>query len=202
MNNPKLITEFLGTFFLVTVVAFTGNPIAIGIVLMVLVYSGGHISCAHYNPAVTFAMYLKKAISKADALSYVTAQLLGGIAASIFYATTHPDLFIPKPTDITWVQALLIEAVFTFLLVRTIMLVAVDTRVKGNQYFGLAIGGALMVAAFAGGPLSGGAFNPAVGVTPLLIDVQHLGSHLQLIVLYIVGPLLGAALAYKVDVKN
>jgi aquaporin Z len=202
MNNPKLITEFLGTFFLVTVVAFTGNPLAIGVVLMVLVYSGGHISGAHYNPAVTFAMYLKKAISKADAISYVIAQFLGGLTASVFYASTHQDLFIPQPSGITWVQAAVVEAVFTFLLVRTIMIVATDTRVKGNQYFGLAIGGALMVAAFAGGPLSGGAFNPAVGISPLLIDIQNIGSYISLLLLYSVGPLLGAALAYKVDVKN
>lgn len=202
MNNPKLITEFLGTFFLVTIVAFTGNPLAIGIALMVLVYSGGHISGAHFNPAVTFALYLKKVVSQQEAISYVIAQFLGAIAAAIFYALTHKDYFIPQPSDVSWPVALVVEIIFTFLLVRTILLVAADTRVKGNQYFGLAIGGALMVAAFAGGPISGGAFNPAVGVAPLLIDLRNLVNNLPTIVLYIVGPLLGAAFAYKLDAQK
>ena len=202
MNNPKLLTEFLGTFFLVTIVSFTGNPLAIGVALMVLVYSGGHISGAHYNPAVTFAFYLQKALSKNEAIQYVSAQFLGGVAASIFYALTHTDFFIPKPTGISWFGALAIEVVFTFLLVRTILLVAADSRTKGNQYFGLAIGGALMVAAFAGGPLSGGAFNPSVGVAPLFVAIDSIAAHLSLIVLYIVGPLAGGALAYKLNSKN
>lgn len=202
MNNPKLVAEFLGTFFLVTVVAFTGNPLAIGIALMLLVYSGGHISGAHFNPAVTFAFYLKKALSQKEAIEYVIAQLLGGIAASIFYTMTHHDFFIPQPTGVSWLTACIIEIAFTFLLVRTILLVAADTRVKGNQYFGLAIGGALMVGAFAGGPLSGGAFNPAVGVAPLLVALPSLSTHFSLILLYILGPLIGATLAQMLDSKS
>lgn len=202
MNNPKLFTEFLGTFFLVTVVAFTGNPLAIGIALMVLVYGGGHISGAHFNPAVTFAFYLKKALSQQETISYIVAQFLGAITAAIFYALTHDDFFIPKPTGISWSTALIVEAIFTFLLVRTILLVAANSKVKGNQFFGLAIGGALMVGAFVGGPLSGGAFNPAVGVAPLLVDMNALGTNFSLIILYILGPLLGAAVAYKLDAKN
>lgn len=194
MNNPKLLTEFLGTFFLVSIVAFSGNPLAIGVVLMVLVYAGGHISGAHYNPAVTFAFYMRKAISQKEATAYVVAQFLGGIAASLVYGLTHSHFFVVQPTT-TWIRALAIETVFTFLLVWTIIMVAADKRVKGNQYFGLAIGGALMAAAFAGGSLSGGAFNPTVGVAPMIVNFTSIVTDPELIVLYIVGPLLGAWLA-------
>lgn len=200
MNNPKLITEFLGTFFLLTIVSFTGNPLAIGIALMVLVYAGGHISGAHFNPAVTFAFYLKKAISQRDALMYGAAQFLGGIAASILYILTHPTFFVVEPATM-WSRALLVEIVFTFLLVLTILLVAADKRVKGNQYFGLAIGGALMAAAFAGGPLSGGAFNPAVGIAPMLVNFSSLVTNFNLVLLYLIGPMAGAGLAVWVEKK-
>lgn len=191
MITTKLLNECIGTFFLTAVVAFTGNPLAIGAVLMVLVYSGAHISGAHYNPAVTLGMLLKNKISRDEGLSYIAFQFLGALGASLLYFLTHPTYFLVQPAaDASWAVALVIEICFTFLLVRTIYMVT-DSRVKGNQYFGLAIGGALLVGAVAGGPISGGAFNPAVGIAPLLLDFRTLHEHLPLAALYLFGPLLG-----------
>lgn len=196
MNTSKLLTEAIGTFFLLTVVAFTGNPLAIGAVLMILVYSGGHISGAHYNPAVTLAFYLRKKISRSESLQYVVAQLIGGVCAASLYFFVHHSFFLAQPAAQTsLLMAFFIEVLFTFLLVRTILMVAADTRVKGNQYFGLAIGGALFVGAMVGGPISGGAFNPAVGIAPLLINPDLLLAHLPLVALYILGPVIGSAIA-------
>lgn len=203
MLNQKILTEFLGTFFLVTVVAFTGNPIAIGVALMVLVYSGGHISGAHFNPAVTYAFYLKKAFTLKESLAYIAAQFGGALVASFFYTAATTEKFIPQPaTTTSWPLALVIEIIFTFLLVKTILSVAADARVKGNQYYGLAIGGALVVGALIGGTISGGAYNPAVGVAPLLFDFTTLGMHLSSIALYILGPLAGAGLAVYLEAKK
>jgi len=194
--SSKLMTEFIGTMLLVTVVSFTGNPLAVGAVLAALVYSGAHISGAHYNPAVTFGLFLKKKISSKEAVPYVIVQMLGGLSAAALSVIVRSTIFVPQPAvEVPWLVACVVEMLGTFLLVRTILTVAADSRVKGNQYFGLAIGSALMAAAFLGGPISGGAFNPAVGVSPLLFDLGHLAQHLSSIVLYIVGPLLGAALA-------
>ena len=82
----KYLIEFIGAFFLVLTIALTGNPIAIGFVLMVLVYMGGYISGAHYNPAVTLTMFLTGKIGQNEAGKYVIAQILGGLAAAgIFY---------------------------------------------------------------------------------------------------------------------
>ena len=79
----KYITEFIGTFFLVLTVGLTGNPLAIGAALMVMIYAGGHISGAHYNPAVTLAVLLRGKISGAEAIIYMGVQLAGAIAAAL-----------------------------------------------------------------------------------------------------------------------
>lgn len=192
----KYIAEFIGTFFLVLTVALTGNPLAIGGVLIAMVYAGGAISGAHYNPAVTFALFLYKKISQQEAIKYVAAQMLAGILAAATFSLLHGGIFFPHPAaNVPFVTALINESVFTFLLVYTILRVAASNETKNNQYFGLAIGLALMVGAFAGGPISGGAYNPAVGVGPLLFDILHIDAHLSEVVLYIVGPLVGAAIA-------
>ncbi len=198
MKNSKLITEFLGTFFLVTVVAFTGDPLAIGFALLVLVYMGAHVSGAHYNPAVTLALLIRKQISKVEARAYMLSQFAGGAVAAIFYSIVKDKMFLPHMGRSTsWLTAFSIETIFTFLLVYTIFSVAVDARTKGNQYFGFAIGGALMLGAFVGGSISGGAYNPAVGVAPLLVDFKNISDNLPEIALYIAGPFFGAALAAK-----
>lgn len=203
MNNSKNITEFLGTFFLVSVVAFTGDPLAIGVALMVLVYMGAHISGAHYNPAVTFALFIRKQITQIEARAYMLSQFAGGAAAAIFYSIVEDKMFVPHMgRGTTWLTAFSVEAIFTFLLVYTIFSVAVDARVKGNQYFGAAIGGALMLGAFVGGSISGGAFNPAVGVAPLLVDFKNISDNLPEIALYLSGPLFGAAVAAKMHQKK
>lgn len=191
------IFEGVGTFFLVLTVALTGNPIAIGTVLMCLVYVGAPISGAHYNPAVTFALLLQKKISEEKAKRYILAQMIGGIAASFICESIFAVHFNVTPTNSSWTAALIIELLFTFLLMTTIFRVAVSKKTQGNQYFGLAIGGALLVGAFAGGKISGGAFNPAVGISPLLVNTL-LGKELfdpALFFLYIIGPLAGATLA-------
>ena len=72
----KYLIEFIGTFFLVFTIGLTGNPLAIGIMLTVLVYMGGHISGAHYNPAVTISILCKKLIEVKEAINYILAQLI------------------------------------------------------------------------------------------------------------------------------
>lgn len=192
----KYITEFIGTFFLVLVIAFTGNPLAIGAVLTALVYMGGYISGAHYNPAVTFGLVVSKKLKFTIAIRYILAQFAGSIAASLVYLVISDKYFIPAPAkNVTLPSALLIETLFTFLLVTVILHVAATNKTKGNHYFGLAIGFTVMAGAFAAGPISGAAFNPAVGIGPLLIDFNHLADHGMSFIAYLVGPLAGAYLA-------
>lgn len=195
----KLLVEFTGTFFLVLVVALSGNPVAIGLILAAMVYMGGYISGAHYNPAVTLGLWVSKKISGNDALRYMASQLSGGIAASAVYAYLKKDLFLPAPgPDTTWFTAFVVEVLFTFALVSVVHHVAATEKTKGNDYYGLAIGMTVLAAATAGGPISGGAFNPAVGVSPLLFDLSGISSHIGNILLYALGPMTGGALAGRV----
>src|SRR5438552_2391999 len=115
----KYATELIGTFFLVLVIALTGNPIAIGSILMVMVYMGGPVSGAHYNPAVTLAILINKKITTKDALTYMLFQLAGAmIAAFVFYflmGSSQRFVAAPNPS-INVIKPLLVEAIFTFAL--------------------------------------------------------------------------------------
>ncbi len=192
----KYIVEFIGTFFLVLVIALSGNPLAIGVALTALVYMGGYISGAHYNPAVTLALWMSKKVKSDTVLPYMLTQLVAAIAASSVYFVVTNKIFIPQPgVNVNMLTAVIVEVLFTFLLASVVLHTAATEKTKGNDYFGLAIGLTVMAAAFAGGPISGGAFNPAVGVGPLLFDIGNLSANTTNIILYLVGPFLGGALA-------
>jgi aquaporin Z len=192
----RYLVEFLGTFFLVLIIAMTGNPLAIGIGLAALVYMGGYISGANYNPAVTLALWINKKHTTKTALIYMASQLLGAFTAAAVYFTISSTFFVPQPAAaVSLTSAILVEILFTFLLASVVLHVAVSDKTKGNDYFGLAIGATVMAAAFAGGAISGGAYNPAVGIGPLLFDVKNIASYSTNILLYLFAPLTGAALA-------
>lgn len=192
----KLLVEFIGTFFLVLVVSLSGNPVAIGFILTAMVYMGGYISGAHYNPAVTLGLWVSKKFSGNEALKYIVVQLLGGLAAAGVYAFIKKDFFLPAPApQVNWMTAFMVESLFTFALVSVVHHVAATEKTKGNDYYGLAIGMTLLAAATAGGPISGGAFNPAVGVSPLMFDLSSISSHVGNIFLYAAGPMTGGAFA-------
>ncbi|MCE9620617.1 MAG: aquaporin [Planctomycetes bacterium] len=197
------IVEFIGTFFLVLVVGLTvmdpGStkfaPIAIGATLMVMVYAGGAISGGHYNPAVTLGVWMRGKCASKDVIPYWVAQCAAAFVAAwaVAYfkgnpANTAMTLDVPK--------ALLNEFIFTFALVYVVLNTATSKKSAGNSYFGLAIGFTVVVGAFAGGAVSGGAYNPAVATG---ITVMGLTAAANFWV-YLVGCFAGgacAALAYK-----
>lgn len=199
---PKYLTEFIGTFFLtltacLTVTGDRPTPaLAIGVSLMVMVYMGGHISGAHYNPAVSFALFLRKKFPASDFVPYVIAQLLGATAAAwVAYAVLGRTLAVAPGEGVSAMTAVAVEAIFTFALALTVLNVACSEKTKGNSYYGLAIGFTIVFAAFAGGWISGGAFNPAVGTGPNVINAMFGGGSLGHLWIYYVGPLLGGGLA-------
>ena len=191
------ITEFIGTFFLVLAIGLTGNPLAIGVMLMVMVYMGGHISGAHYNPAVSIAMIFRGLLSVKDAINYILSQLAGAFLAAIFVQWVGGSVMEVGPSNTASVlQILSVEAIFTFALVLVILNVATNPKTEGNSYYGLAIGFTVMAGAFAGGGISGGAYNPAVGTGPILVDViMGDGNTLSNLWYYLVGPIVGAMVA-------
>jgi aquaporin Z len=199
-NSIKMknyITEFIGTFFLVLAIGLTGNPIAIGAMLMVMVYMGGHISGAHYNPAVSIAMIIRGLLSVKEAINYILSQLAGAILAALLVNWLGGAVMEIAPSNSASVlQILVVEAIFTFALVLVILNVATNPKTEGNSYYGLAIGLTIMAAAFAGGGISGGVYNPAVGIGPILIDaIMGDGGTLSNLWYYLIGPIAGAVLA-------
>ncbi len=198
----RYLTEFIGTFFLTLTVCLTvlgKAPIpglAIGCSLMVMVYMGGHVSGGHYNPAVSLAVLLSKKFPSSDFVPYLIAQFAGGIAAAyVAYLVLGLSFVVQPGKEITSVSAVLVEFLFTFALALTVLNVACSEKTKGNSFYGLAIGFTIVVAAFAGGPISGGAFNPAVGTGPTLINAVVAGGSLANLWIYFVGPLAGGAVA-------
>lgn len=201
----KYLTEFIGTFFLVLTVSLTvmGQvpmaPLAIGASLMIMVYMGGHISGGHYNPAVSLALTLRGKLAGSELLPYMVSQVLGAVVASLAGWVIMGQSFAPAPAATTTViAALLVELLFTFALCIVVLNSACHTATKGNSFYGLAIGFTIVVAAFAGGGISGGAFNPAVGIGPTLVHGLLGGGSFSNLWLYLVGPFAGSFLAAAV----
>jgi aquaporin Z len=201
----KYLTEFIGTFFLVLTIGLTvlgGTPfapLAIGAALMIMVYMGGHVSGGHYNPAVTLAVTMAGKQPGKELLPYWLSQLAGALAAALTVKFIMANTFAPAPgPGAPSSAALVVEVLYTFALALVVLNSAASARTKGNSFYGLAIGFTVVVAAFAGGPISGGAFNPAVGTGPTIINAMMGAGSFQHLWLYIVGPLLGGALAAMV----
>ena len=197
----KPLTELVGTFLFLFVIALAGpsgsalTALAIGGALMVNVYAGGHRSGAHYNPAVSLALFLGKKITSSELLAYWGAQVVGGVAAfALGYAIVGKPVAIVPGAGHSVLAALAVETIFTFMLALVVLNTAASRKTEGNSFYGLAIGFTIVVAAIAGGPISGGAFNPAVGIGATLVAAMHGGS-LGSIWIPVVGPLVGGALA-------
>ena len=200
----KYLVELIGTFFLVFTIGNVvippgaGNlaPLAIGSVLMVMIYAGGHISGGHFNPAVTLAVWLRGKCPTGDVPGYMISQVVGAVVAAfaVLYLKGNPVL--PPPGELKVGPALLAEFLGTFALARTVLNTATAKGTAGNSNYGLAIGFTVLAMAYAVGGVSGGAFNPAVAVG---VTVMNLVGSSQ-VWIHLVADFAGgavAALAYK-----
>jgi aquaporin Z len=196
--GPRLLAEFIGTFFLVFTVCTATNPkhgagalapLAIGAVLMVMVFAGGHISGGHFNPAVSAAVLTRGKLTVTEWSSYVAVQLAAAAVGGLLARGVN------GPADAavlgtTW-TILVVEFVFTFALAYVVLNVATAKATEGNSYFGLAIGFTVAAGAFAVGGISGGAFNPAVALGASVLGIFS-WSHYWI---YVVANLLGGVAA-------
>ena len=128
---------------------------------------------------------------------FMIFQIAGAIIAAVVYHLVKGHAFAPTPAEGFHynLKPLMIEVLFTFALTMVILNVATHSKTSGNSFYGIAIGVTVMAAAFAGGPVSGGAYNPAVAIGPILIDTITGGSSLNTIWIYLVGPCVGSAIA-------
>ena len=180
-------TQSLGT---------TGIAVAHGLAILIGVYAFGHISGGHFNPAVSFGMWVTRRIDLPKMLSYWVAQLLGATLAAFLVShiyqggpvDTHLGTPAVDPT-IGPRMGFLIEAILTFFLVITVFGVAIDSRAS-TSFAGLAIGFAIIADILMGGALTGAAMNPARAFGPALAS-----GYWQDQWVYWAGPLLGGGVA-------
>lgn len=197
--------ELVGTFFLVLIGPGTavvelrvhgaidpvGVALAFGCVLIATIYALGHLSGAHFNPAVSIAFAVGKRLPRSDVLPYVGAQLVGALLAASALRIIAGRAVIASATVATIATgpALLLEILLTLLLMLVIMAVATDARVAG-PVAGIAVGLAVCGDALMGGPLTGASMNPARSFGPAAITGQW-SAHW----IYWVGPIAGAVAA-------
>lgn len=213
MKNPvpRLASEFVGTFALVFagVGAFMSGKLlgqddllvvalAHGLAIAVMVTALAHISGAHFNPAVSFAMYVSQRMTLADFAAYVAAQLFGATAAALilnvaFDSAITNSTNVGTPTLIDGLSTgmgLILEIIMTFMLVLVVFTVAVDRKGAFASVAGLPIGLIITMNIFVGGPLTGAALNPARWFGPAVVSGTW--THWSV---WIIGPLLGGTLA-------
>jgi aquaporin Z len=187
MTTPvnKIIVEFIGAFFLVftigmTVLGYDGvrdreqllfAPLAIGAVLMVMIFAGGHISGGHFNPAVSLAVFLRGKSNLNEFIAYVIAQVAAALVAS-FLVLFLKGFPVATPINPDPVRALTVEFLFTFALCWVVLNAATSRGTIGNSFYGLAIGFTVLAGAYAVGGISGGAFNPAVAVALSVLGIS------------------------------
>ncbi|KAG4948582.1 hypothetical protein JHK82_041762 [Glycine max] len=199
----KLVAEVVGTYFLIfagcasvvvnldkdKVVTQPGISIVWGLTVMVLVYSVGHISGAHFNPAVTIAHATTKRFPLKQVPAYVIAQVVGATLASgtlrlIFNGKSdHFTGTLPGGSDL---QSFVVEFIITFYLMFVISGVATDNRAIG-ELAGLAVGSTVLLNVMFAGPITGASMNPARSLGPAIVHNEYKG-----IWIYLVSPTLGA----------
>jgi aquaporin NIP len=207
MMRTKLIAEFIGTFFLVftrsgavMVDHLTGKLTQVGVSLVAgltaatLIYGIGHVSGAHFNPAITLGFWSEGRVCLKEASFRIAAQFLGGIAAGwslLFFLgrTAHLGATLPY---ISWQRAWGLEFLITFLLMIVVMVSDVDRRAL-KPFSGVAVGGTVGMATLLTGPLTGASMNPARSLGPAL--VAGIWHHLWI---YLTAPVLGSMLAVLV----
>ena len=200
----KIAAEFIGTFALVFAgtgaiiddsltgkIGQIGIAMSFGLVVAVMIYSLGHISKAHFNPAVTIGFASVGKFEKKHVLPYIAAQIGGAILASallfmIFGNIGNLGATLPRGS---WMQSFILEVVMTFFLMLVIISVATDSRVK-PEISGIAIGGVVALDALFGGAISGASMNPARSLGPAII-----GGIFDNQWIYLIAPVIGSLLA-------
>ncbi|AJY78034.1 MIP family channel protein [Paenibacillus beijingensis] len=205
--SKKLIAEFIGTYFLVfagtgAVVIDTmthslthvGVAATFGLVVMALIYTFGHVSGAHFNPAVTLAFFFLKRMKGKETVYFIVTQFCGACTSSLtlymmFGNVGNLGATLPYGT---WQQSAVLEFILTFVLMMVILASAVHEKAL-KSFAGIAIGATVGLEAMFGGPISGASMNPARSFSPALVS-----GHLEYIGIYLLSIFLGALTAAAV----
>lgn len=190
------VLEAMGTFFLVLIFGFTGNALAIGLTLMALIYIGFPVSGGHYNPAVSFAFFLRRKLLAVDLLGYLISQILGAVLAAIVLLFLSGSVFYVEPPATTDLyQQTFAEVAFVYLFVLIMLIFSLSNTHRRSKLIGLVAGltfaGLLLVST----PVSGGVLNPATSIGTAIVDLMYGGDSYLHTLLYTIAPLTAGALA-------
>lgn len=181
--------EFVGTFFLTVAISLIVNPIAIGLMLMAMIYIGGHISGAHFNPAITFACLVQNRFKLDEAIKYIIAQSLGALLALCFFMMiTNNSFTLDMVPGSPLIGPMAIEGLLTLVLCWIYLVMNYENRYKNSMIPGFAIGLTLMAIVSAGS-----LFNPGVAIGSMICNMVKdgmMGGMASLLV-YVVAPLMG-----------
>ncbi len=193
----KLAVEFIGMFIFMFAVGMVTNktgagalaPLAIGSILMVMVFAGGHTSGGHFNPAVSTAVFLRGRMAGIELGTYIVTQFVAAVIAGLLvrYVGGHEAHSVVASSP----KMLIAEFVFTFALVWVVLNVATARGTEGNSFYGLAIGFTVLAGAYSVGGISGGAFNPAIAVGAMVTGLLEWSN----LWIYLIADILGAAAA-------
>jgi aquaporin Z len=207
MDSRKYLAELIGTFILVvagsmSIVAANAMqvpvllvaPFGFGLALLAAIQVSGHVSGGHFNPAVTLGAFLDRRIDATNAVAYVVAQVVGAIAASgvvLLFANqaavqSTASGFAEGKAAVAFGTEILLTAIFL------LVILTVTKRAPGQAAFAIPL--TLVMIHFAGIPFSGASVNPARSLAPALVG----GALDASILIWIAGPLIGAAIGWAV----
>jgi aquaporin Z len=197
--DRKLAVEFIGMFLFVFTVGMATNragagalaPLAIGAVLMVMVFAGGHVSGGHFNPAVSTAVWLRGRMASNEYVPYVVTQFVAAVLGGLVVRVVGGHEAHAAVAGAG--RMLIAEFLFTFGLVWVVLNVATARGTDGNSFYGLAIGFTVVAGALAVGGISGAAFNPAIAVGAMVTGLFKWSN----IWIYLLADILGAILAAR-----
>lgn len=187
----RYLMEFIGTFFLTMAISFAGNPIAIGLMLIAMIYVGGHVSGGHFNPAISMACFFAKKISLKEKIAYSVSQSLGACLALLFFMMVTNNVFsLEMGVESSVAGQFAVESLFVIVLCWVYLTMVVGQRYKATPIHGIVMGLTLMAIAFIGG-----IFNPAVAIASVCLSIAKTGmmNDITPLLIYVVGPLVGGA---------
>lgn len=208
----QLLAETAGTFAIVFCgtgavilneeipgcLGLTGISLIFGVIIAAMIYLFGRVSGAHFNPAVTISLTIAKRFPKSELVNYISAQLLGAILASsllLFLFPENQSLGGTRPSG-SMLLSFFIEWIMTFLLMLTILAITSRKVKKASALSGIVIGAAVFVGILIAGPISGGSFNPARSIAPVIVS-----GNFAALEIYILAPITGALCAMFIWTK-
>lgn len=187
----KYLIEAVGSMFLLLTISLVGTPLAVGAILLALIYMGKEVSGGHYNPAFSLAAWMKGKLSKKDFKYYILFQLAGGVVAAVFYWLVVGSRYFPSPgVGVGMWKILLLELLFTFLFVFIFLTVTMSAKLKSTHLYGIVIGFTLMAISHLG--LT---YNPMISISSTFLDLCCLGKSIQYMPAYALGSFGGGVLA-------